>query len=255
VADLETRLAQLGQAVDWPATPDLLATVRRRLTPREQRFESRWALAAVAVVSILALLLAYAPTRTAIADWVNLHTRITHTTTLPTPSPLPSGPIGKRLGLGAPTTLADARARVSWHVLVPAQLGKPDEVYLETYDGPSGGEVTLVYGPETGLPIAGETGASVLVTEARGSVNEQFFGKIVASGTAVTPVTVGGSSGWWIAGNPHAFFFIDSTGQIRMDTLRLATNTLVLLVGGTVVRIEGDLTEQQAEQIAGTLAP
>ncbi len=254
MADLEGRLAELQAAMEWPPTPDLGPAVRRALLVRPQRwFETRWALAAAAALVIASLLLAYTPTRTAIADWVNLHTRLTHTTTLPSPSPLGPGPIGKRLGLGTATTLADAQKQLNWPVLVPSQLGAPDETYLQTYDGASGGEVTLVYGAGTGLPVAGETGASVLLTAARGSVNEQFFGKITADGTTITPVTVGGAQGWWIAGKPHIFFFIDSTGTVRDETLRLATNTLVLIVNGTVVRIEGNLNEQQAEQIAGTL--
>lgn len=253
MADLETALAELAGLVAWPDTPDLRTRVRTAVVARRPWFESRWALAAVAVIVIVAVLLAYTPTRTAIADWVNLHTRITHTTTVPTPSSKPSGPIGRRLGLGTPTTLADARSAVKWPVLVPGTLGQPDEVYLQTADGPSGGEVTLVYGPSTGLPVAGETGASVLVTEARGTVNEQFFGKVVGAGTTVTPITVAGNQGWWIAGTPHVFFFTDASGNVIAETLRLATNTLVLNVNGTVVRIEGDLTEQQAEQIAGTL--
>jgi hypothetical protein len=254
VADLESRLAELAGVVAWPDTPDLGPRVRGALRARRPWFESRWALAAVAVIAIVAVLLAYAPTRTAIADWVNLHTRLSHTTVLPTPSPRPPGPIGERLGLGGATTLDGARRGVTWPVLVPRALGAPDEVYLQTAF-PSGGEVTLVYGPETGIPVAAETGCSVLVTEARGTVNEVFFGKIVAEGTTVTPVTVAGGEGWWIAGSPHVFFFTDASGNVINETLRLATNTLVLVVDGTVVRIEGDMTEQQALEIAGTLQP
>jgi hypothetical protein len=254
--DLEARLSRLAADVYWPPEPDLRARVRTAaLVPRRPWFESRWALAAVAVVAIIAVLLAYTPTRTAIADFVNLHTGISHTSTLPTPSPLPTGPIGAKLGLGLPTTLEDARAHVTWAVLVPSSLGRPDEVYLQqTIDAPTGGEVTLVYGPESGLPVAGQTGASVLITEAQGRVDEQFFGKIIGSGTTVNPVTVAGHQGWWISGQPHEFFFVDSTGTVRAETLRLATNTLVFDVGGTVVRIEGNLTEQQAEQIAESLS-
>jgi hypothetical protein len=254
VADLEARLEELGAALAWPPTPELSARVGRAITVQRQWFDHRWAVAAVAVLALVALLLGYAPARTAIADWVNLHTRITHTTTLPSPTPPGSGPIGRRLGLGDQTTLARARLGVKWVVLVPQSLGQPDEVYLQTAGGPSGGEVTLVYGPRTGIPVAGETGASVLITEARGSVNEQFFGKITASGTTVTPVSVAGNEGWWISGSPHVFFMIDSNGDVVPETLRLATNTLVLDVNGTVVRIEGNLTEQQAFQIAATLS-
>ena len=254
MADLETALSDLAAHLEWPETPDLRPRVRQALVQRRPWFESRWALAAVAVVTIVAVLLAYAPTRTAIADWINLHTRISHTTTLPTPSPLPPGPIGKRLGLGNRVTLPQARQNVTWPVLVPGSLGSPDEVYVQITDGPTGGEVTLVYGPETGIPVAGETGASALITEARGSVNEIFFQKTIGPGTTVTPVTLGGSQGWWISGAPHDFLFTDSNGDVRSETMRLATNTLVLVVNGTVVRIEGNMSEQQALALAATLS-
>ena len=252
--DLEDALARLARDVEWPATPDVRGRVRRRAGAGRPWFESRWALAAVAVVAIIALLLAYTPTRTAIAEWVNLHTGITRTNSLPTQSPLPSGPIGRRLGLGAATTLDAARHGVTWTVLVPGSLGPPDEVYLQNApDGPSLGEVTLVYGPRPGIPVAGETGAGVLVTEARGKVEEGFFGKLIGNGTTVDPVTVDGHQGWWISGSPHFFFFTDASGSTRNETLRLATNTLILDVGGTIVRIEGNVTLQQAEAIATSL--
>jgi hypothetical protein len=252
--DLERALAGVAGDLDWPATPDMRAAVRRRLATSPAWYASRWALAAVAVIVIIATLLAYTPTRTAIADWVNLHTSIKRTTAVPTPSPLPPGPLGKRLGLGSQTTLAAARSGVTWKVLLPAGLGAPDEVYLQNPpDGPSQGEVTLVYGPRSGIPVSGQTGVSVLVTEARGRVDENFFGKTVGPDTTIEPITIGGHQGWWISGQPHVFFFDDGTGNPRLETLRLATNTLIIDEGGTIVRIEGDLTRQQALDLAASL--
>jgi hypothetical protein len=67
-------------------------------------------------------------------------------------------------------------------------------------------------------------------------------------------VTVDSSSGFWIAGTPHVFVFVDRSGEVRYETLRLATNTLLINRGGTVVRIEGNLTKAQALEIAGSLA-
>src|SRR5215472_19328065 len=137
MTDLETRLADLGEQLDWPPTP-ALTSVRRR------QFPTRWALAAAAVLVIAATLLAYTPTRTAIAGWLNLHTNLKHTTQLPTPSPLPSGTLGSNLGLGVPTTVAAAQETVGWQVQVPGSLGPPDAVYLlMPPQGPMQGEVTL----------------------------------------------------------------------------------------------------------------
>ena len=253
--DLERELASLAGALAWPPTPDLRPAVRRGISRPRSWYASRWALAAAAVLIIVASLLAYPPTRTAIADWVNLHTSINRTNTLPTPSPLPPGPLGSRLGLGNQVTLPAARGAVPWHVLVPGLLGAPDEVYLQNPpDGPDQGEVTLVYAARAGIPVSGQTGVSVLVTEARGSVNQNFFGKTVGPGTSIEAVTIGGHQGWWISGQPHVFFFDDAAGNARLETLRLATNTLIIDEGGTIVRIEGDLTRQQALDLAASLS-
>src|SRR5437868_8492530 len=186
--DLEQQLAALAPAIEWPATPpDLWGGVQRsrsegprrlRLAPRF--IQNRWALAAAAVLLIVATLLAYTPSREAIARWLNLHTTIQRVQNPPTPSPLPSGPLGERLGLGTPTTLENAQSQLAWKIEVPPSLGRPDEVYVkEPPDGPSGGEVTLVYAQRPDFRVSGQTGVSVLVTEARGKVNEVFFQKML----------------------------------------------------------------------------
>jgi len=256
---LEQRLALLRDEIEWPVTPALEARVLARIAApaivRRPWFQSRWALAAAAVVVVLAALLAYTPSREAIASWINLHTIFTRVNQLPTPSPQPSGPLGKRLGLGQPTTLDAAQSKVTWKILVPASLGRPDEVYLQLPpDGPPQGEVTLVYKSRPGLKTSGQTGVAVLITEANGKVNTQFFGKMLGEGTTMEQVTVNGHQGYWISGQPHVFFFIDADGNVRDETLRLATNTLLIDDNGTVIRIEGDLTKTQALGIAASLS-
>ena len=253
--EIEQQLSRLGADLAWPATPNLAPAVRLRIRSRRPWFQSRWALAAAAAILVVAGLAAYPPSREAVAGWLNVHTRFLTVPHLATPTPLPSGPLGQRLGLGQPTTLDAARAAVKWQVLLPAGLGEPDEVYVQQAPvAPSDGEVTLVYAARQGLPAASETGVGVLITEARGGVNSDFFGKTIGPGTTIEPVTVAGNSGYWIAGAPHMFGFVDSSGNVRFETLRLATNTLLLDVGGTVIRIEGNLTRAQALQIAASLA-
>ena len=253
--EIEEQLSRLGAELEWPATPNLAPAVRLRIATRRPRFDRRWAMAAAAAIVVVAALAAYPPSRDAIAGWINLHTFIRTVPHLATPTPLPPGPLGQRLGLGQQSTLPQARAALQWPLLVPASLGEPDEVYVQPpLDSPSGGEVTLVYAARPGLPVAGETGVGILITEARGGVNSDFFGKMIGPGTTIEPVTVAGNSGYWIAGAPHMFGFVDSSGSLRFETLRLATNTLLLDVGGTVIRIEGNLTRAQALQIAASLA-
>jgi hypothetical protein len=258
-ADLEQRLVLLQAEIEWPVTPALAARVRARIAAPAPAlrpwFQNRWALAAAAVLVVLAALIAYTPSRDAIASWINLHTIFTRVNQLPTPSPLPSGPIGKRLGLGDATTLAQAQSQVSWHIVVPASLSQPDEVYLQLPpEGPPQGEVTLVYKSRPGLKTSGQTGVAVLITEANGKVDAQFFGKMLGDGTTMEQVTVNGHQGYWISGQPHLFIFVDASGQFRYETLRLATNTLLIDDNGTVIRIEGDLTKTQALEIAASLS-
>jgi hypothetical protein len=269
--ELEARLTTLGRELDWPPTPDLSKRVvqgiaAQQLIPLPVRtlgkalrpgpwYQSRWAIAAAAVILALAALLAYQPSRDTIANWLNLHTRIQQVPVLTTPSPRPPGPLGERLGLGGYSTLPNASAAVKWHLLVPSSLGQPDEVYLQMpADGPPHGEVTLVYSARPNIPTSAQTGVAVLITEARGSVNTDFFGKTLGADTTMDPVTVAGHQGYWFSGTPHIFVFIDGAGNPRFETSRLATNTLLLDDGGTIVRIEGDLTKAQALQIAASLA-
>jgi hypothetical protein len=253
--DVEQQLLELGASLEWPATPNLAARVRYRVAePSRVWYQSRWALAAVALLIALAALVIYTPTRDVIARWFNLHANIQRTENPPTPSPLPPGPLGKRLGLGDQTTLDAARTQVQWKITIPQSLGQPDEVYLQQPpDGPSQGEVTLVYSARQGIPVSGQTGVSVLITEARGTVDKGFFGKMLGPDATLEEVQVNGHPGYWIAGKPHVFFFMDANGKFRDETMRLATNTLIFANGGTIVRIEGELTKAQALEIAKSL--
>jgi len=256
-AELEQRLADIAAAIDWPSTPPLAGRIRARIAARPARpwFQARWAVAAALALIVLAALLAYPPSRDAIASWINVHTTFNRQNVIPTPSPPPSGPLGERLGLGQPTTLAEAQSRLAWHIVVPASLGEPDEVYLQMPPaGPPQGEVTLVYSPRPGFKTSGQTGVAVLVTEAAGQPDAQFFGKIIGDGTTIEQVTVNGHPGYWISGRPHDFFFDDANGNVRDETLRLATNTLLIDDNGTVIRIEGDMTKSQALGIANSLS-
>ncbi|HSS61555.1 MAG TPA: hypothetical protein VLK30_08880 [Candidatus Limnocylindrales bacterium] len=261
MADLEQELSELAAAIAWPPTPNLSglphlwgSTAAGGDGAGRRWGIPRWSLAAAAALLIVAVALAYTPSRNAIADFLNLHTTVHRVQQLPTPTPLPSGKLGVRLGLGTPTTLGEAQARVAWRINVPPSLGRPDEVYLQLPPrGPSGGEVTLVYASRPGIKQSGFTGVSVLVTEARGQVNEQFFGKTVGPGTTIETVSVNGHTGWWIAGAPHQFIFTDGDGNAYFDTLRLATNTLIIDDAGTIVRIEGQMTKDQALGIAASL--
>jgi hypothetical protein len=255
---LERRLTELASQLEWPSTPNLGPLVGRRIAAplvlRTPWYQSRWALAAAALLIALAALAVYQPSREAIANWVNVHVFFQRVNELPTPSPQPPGPLGQRLGLGTRTTLVDAQKQLAWKITVPDSLGQPDEVYIQLPpDGPALGEVTLVYSARPGISVSGETGVAVLITEARGAVDKNYFGKMLGPDTTLEPVTFAGHEGYWIAGSPHIFLFTDAAGNFRNETMRLATNTLIVDDGGTIVRIEGNLTKALALKIATSL--
>lgn len=257
--ELEDQLTALATSIEWPPTPQLrIVRTNWEIGERPPRIvgtNRRWALAAAAALLIIATLLAYTPTRDVIAGWLNLHTTIQRVQHPPSPSPLPPGQLGENLSLGTPLTLAGAQSEISWKIAVPASLGQPDAVYVKLPPtGPSKGEVTLVYAERPGIRVSGQTGVAVLVTEARGTVDEIYFHKTLGPDTTLEQVTVKGHTGWWISGHPHDFVFTDADGHFLNESMRLATNTLILDVNGTIVRIEGDMSKAQALEIAGSLS-
>jgi hypothetical protein len=244
--ELEDELTALAGLIAWPATPPRLWTGVPRSRAAGLLARPRWVLVA-ALLILAATLVAY-------TSWVNLHTTIIRTEHPSTPSPLPSGPLGQRFQLGTQTTLAGAQRQLSWKIAVPSALGAPDEVWIKLGPAaPSGGEVTLVYAARSDIKPSDVTGVSVLVTEARGRTDEQFFQKTLGPGVTIEPVTVAGHSGYFISGRPHQFVIVDQDGNPYPETLRLATNTLILDDGGTVVRVEGDMTKQQAIDVGRSL--
>jgi len=260
VPDLEQQLFELGRAVEWPPTPTFLpihgevaqAAGRRGVFNLPSPWGRPLAVAAAALLILAIALVAYPPSRTAIANWINLHVNIQRVQQLPTPSPLPSGTLGSNLHLGLPYTLEGAQKLVKWRITVPSDLGQPDAIYVRPL--PAGGEVTLVYAHAPGIPVAGETGVAVLVTEVQGTVRADYFEKMIGPDSTIEDVTVGGRPGYWVSGQPHIFMFQDASGQPYPDTLRLATNTLIFDSGnGTITRIEAYTSKDRAIQIANSL--
>ena len=256
--ELEDELTALATAIDWPSTPQLRAflPIYEEVSGEAgRRGLPRWALAAAAALLIVATLLAYTPSRDAIAGWLNLHVIIQRFQHPPTPSPFAPSQLGENLGLGTQVTLEEARGSTDWKITVPSSLGQPDAVYVKPPPaGPSKGEVSLVYAKRPDIPVSGQTGVAVLVTEARGAVNEIFFQKMLGPDTPVEQVNVGGHPGYWISGHPHNFAFTDADGHFYPETLRLATNTLIFDHNGTIIRIEGDMTKGQALAIASSIS-
>ena len=62
-------------------------------------------------------------------------------------------------------------------------------------------------------------------------------------------VAVAGDFALWFD-EPHDVVVLNPDGSRRRETARLAGNTLIWMHGGTTMRLEGDLTQQRALEIA-----
>ncbi len=272
--ELARSLAALDRHIAYPPSPHLAASVRARLEQSRPRtpapvavhrrprgpwlagLRRRVALTITAVALLLGGVLAVSPAaRTAVAQWLGPRGVVI----LPLPRRLPA-PVGTGLRLGRRTTLAAARARLPFRVLIPARLGDPDEVYLRSAAGGAGGSsgrddvVALVYRVRPGLLRAPHTGAGLLLTEARGAA---MGGKFIGPGTSLEFVTIGSgrdsAPGYWLTGKPHLVAYLDAAGRFRWETVRLAGDVLLWNRGGLTLRLEGALPKDAAVRIASSM--
>jgi hypothetical protein len=169
-------------------------------------------------------------------------------TTSPPPSVSASPAVpGSGLGLGVQTTLADARNRSPFPLLLPTdpRLGAPDTVWIDDV-----GRVTMVWTRRPGLPDTIVPGVSVIASEFPGSINPDYFEKILNEGTTIEPSRVGDAAGFWISGTPHDFVYVMPNGEPAFDSRRLAGDTLAWSKGGVTYRLETGLGQDSTIAMA-----
>jgi hypothetical protein len=248
MSELERSLAEVGGRIEWPEAADLTRSVRAAIgedSPR--RFTPARMLAYAAVLAALvvsASLVSFPGVRTAVADFLGIGgVRIDTEGSAPRPA--------AELDLGEQMSLSSARGSVAFDVRLPAALGRPDSVWLDT--GVSGGQVALAYEPSSDLPAAPGTDLGALVTQfPEAEVAEEALKKVTGSqpGTTYEPVTVEGAQGFWLSGEPHVIAYLEPDGDIRSETVRLAGNVLLWEAGGVTYRIESTLSKAKAIAIA-----
>jgi len=237
VSELELRLTQLGRELDLPEPRDVAPAVLSRIDKPRAPFWRRRALlvgVAAAIVAVGAVL-AVPPARSAILDFFGIGSaEIRIVDELPE---VETGP----LDLGDRTTLAAMRKRVPG-LLEPRgdEVGKPDGVYVVGFR--PGTPVTFLWGdPEQ---------PRLLLTQVRGRF---YFEKLVGGGSNVVVTEVNGADAAWIEGEPHVVFYETERGGGADLPAHLARNTLVWSRGPVTLRLEGDLSREEAERIARTV--
>ena len=251
--ELETTLVDIGRHLRYPTAARLSARVRARIE-RPRTIRERWSLPAfapafaTAAILLIVVALGSPGVRAAASEFL----RLRGVEIFPVPS-VPAVTGAPTLALpGDRVSLDEARRRVRFSLTVPtaAELGAADDVYVET--SPTGDRVTLVYRVRAGVLVSKEVGVSALVVEFRGALDEILLGKATGPETKVQQVTVNGGRGFWLEGVPHQFFYREPDGSVRPDTLRLAGNTLLWEQGGVTLRLEANVTRDQALRIASS---
>jgi hypothetical protein len=249
--ELETALREIGRRLDYPRPTAMASAVRARLREPRSAARPRFAFApAVVTLLLLAVVITLGSPDARAAAGEFLHLRGIDIFRVPSvPATLP--PLQISLA-GERVTLDEARQRVRFtpHIPTSADLGAPDDVFVETVGTTD--RLTLVYRQRPGIPVSAGAGVSALVVEARGTVDQALFAKATGPGTRIEPVNVNGGQGYWLEGAPHLFFYRDPSGNVVSDTLRLAGNTLVWVQDGVTIRLEAQVAKDRALQIAAT---
>jgi hypothetical protein len=240
---LERELRELRVA--WPETPDLAGAVEQRLPaapPPRRRFEwPAWQIAVAAAAVLIAVVMAVPPARSAVLEWLGLASvRIERG----------EPRFGADLRLGEPVTLAEARRRAGFPLVVPSALGEPDAVYLSP-DPVTGTRVEFVYRPRDGLPRSPTTGVGLLMTQFP-APTKVVVEKTVGANTRVERLEVAGDPAYFISGAPHGFAY-ESRGRAAFEEQRMAGNTLLVeRSDGLLLRLEGSVARDEAARIAAS---
>lgn len=156
-----------------------------------------------------------------------------------------------RVWPGEPVTLAEATRRYRSRILLPSVLPGPRALFWLI--PPDSGQINAVWAPTTRLPASNDPKVGLLLTQFRGTATAAPVLTKSQVGVASTyeQIEVNGASGVWIAG-PHEVRLTDSRGA-RLESPRVAANTLLWAVAPFTYRIEGALGKEEALRIARSI--
>jgi hypothetical protein len=238
--DLELALAGCGRELSYPATPDLVSAVARRLEavhrPRRTRRRMR--------VLAFAILLATAGIAAGVT--ASLHgLGVVFVRKIPPVKPAAG------LDLGLRVNPDEARRLAGFKVITPGPpLGKPGAWFVQNVQ--EARVVTLVWGARRDLPSV-RRGVSVLATETPGTVDPGFATKFIGPDAKAVSIRVNGGPGLWITGAPHAISWT-SGGTYPHQNIRLVGNVIVWNQGSLLLRIEGARTLAEARRLASSFS-
>jgi hypothetical protein len=280
---LEAALRATSIHIDWPAAspiatdgtasgPDIATRVRARLASRAAQPRRSWAfggrpLRRGLVLALLVLLGLAIVAGAAVLGLPGLRLTLGGPPASVLPAATPAGPTGagtptpsptlppiagRRLALGRQVALEEVEAETGAPVRLPSdeRLGPPDSVWV---DPGKGDQVAYVWKSSGELPETLEPGVGLVLMRFQGRDDQEFYEKAINSGTTVERVTVGGHDGYWIAGDPHFFFYTTADGSFVQDTRRWVGDALIWNDGTATYRIESGLGRDATIAIAESI--
>jgi hypothetical protein len=236
--ELETRLRALAGELAFPDTPALADVVALRLaepTPQRRRWALRLAVALAVLVAAIGATLALSPgARSAFLEWLGIRSAVVvRVEELP-----PVTPADSLEFLGEQVSLEEARRRAGFEPLQLEGAGPPDAVYVK-----EPGMISFVYGRDLDVRL--------ILSQVNGAIDRGFvFKKVGAGGTLVEELTVDGGRGLLLTGEPHGFAYVAPDGSFHDERLYLARDVLLWERGPLTLRLEGELTRDEALALA-----
>ena len=227
MSELEVRLSALREEIAWPETPQFELAFDGRPT-RAPRLRPL-ALGFAVLLAVLAGVLALSPgARSAFLEIFHLKGA-----TVERVETLPEVEI-KRFDFGELVSREEAERRVGFELL---DLGKPNQIYVR-----DDRLASVIYG-DANKP-------RLVLSQLRGAIYEGFIKKTGSRGTTIEQVMVDGEPGLFITGDDHFVMFRDETGAITDEPTYLAGTVLLWNRGDLLLRLEGDLTREEALDLA-----
>ena len=227
MSELERRLRELGGEIAYPATPSFDLGFAER--PARRWTLRPLALGLAILVAALAAVLALSPgARSAFLEIFRIRgATVERVESLPDVR-------AQRIDFGDRVGRDEAERRVGFELL---DLGEPDAIFVRP-----DGLASVVYG-DPGRP-------RLVLSQARGAIYDGFLKKTGGLGTTIVPVTVDGEPGLFVDGDEHFVMFRDENGQISDEQTYLAGTVLLWSRGDLLLRLEGDLTRDEALELA-----
>jgi hypothetical protein len=261
--EFEARLLDRARRFAYPPAPDVTAAVTvsvmhgtsvgRKGSRRSARRLS-FAIIALMIAISLAVTMTVPTVRAALLEWIRSGA-VQIYLIQPSPSPTPTlrpgtsiptfspsvTPLASALDLAGETSLAEARERAGFPILLPSyptDLGQPQHIFLQELDVPS---VVLVW-MNAAQP-----------NEIRFSLSQTPSGSVVLQKMAPQEVAntfVNGQPAYWVT---SPYVLVDRRGDWDVTRLISSGHTLIWTAGDMTYRLESELELAEAVRLAESL--